>query len=147
MALPVPVRLGAAENTLIDQLKSVGADATAERITMAGLPTRRVEAYHYTDLKTLLRTIPPLAQAANEASAPALRVPGAYQLMIANGVIQAASTAPAALPTMTPAMSPIPSRSSWPTARPPSSSKPFRGPMLPMSAITPPIWRSARMPW
>ena len=50
MALPVPVRLGAAENTLIDQLKSVGADATAERITVAGLPTRRVEAYHYTDL-------------------------------------------------------------------------------------------------
>lgn len=95
MALPVPVRLGAAENTLIDQLKSVGADATAERITVAGLPTRRVESYHYTDLKTLLRTIPPLAQAANEASAPALRVAGAYQLMIANGVIQAASTAPA----------------------------------------------------
>ena len=95
MALPVPVRLGAAENTLIDQLKSVGADATAERITVAGLPTRRVESYHYTDLKTLLRAIPPLAQAANEASAPAIRVPGAYQLMIANGVIQAASTAPA----------------------------------------------------
>ena len=95
MALSVPVRLGAAENTLIDQLKSVGADATAERITVAGLPTRRVESYHYTDLKTLLRAIPPLAQAANEASAPALRVPGAYQLMIANGVIQAASTAPA----------------------------------------------------
>ena len=95
MALPVPVRLGAAENTLIDQLKSVGADATAERITVAGLPTRRVESYHYTDLKTLLRSVPPLAQAANEASAPAIRVPGAYQLMIAYGVIQAASTAPA----------------------------------------------------
>ncbi|KRA42576.1 Fe-S cluster assembly protein SufD [Devosia sp. Root635] len=95
MRQTMPVRLGAAEDTLIAQLKSVGADATAERITVAGLPTRRVESYHYTDLKTLLRTIPPLAQAANEASAPALRVPGAYQLMIANGVIQAASTAPA----------------------------------------------------
>lgn len=95
MALPVPVRLGAAENTLIDQLKSVGADATAERISVAGLPTRRVEAYHYTDLKMLLKAVPPLAAAANEASAPALRVAGAYQLMIANGVIQAASTAPA----------------------------------------------------
>jgi Fe-S cluster assembly protein SufD len=95
MALPIPVRLGAAENTLIDQLKSVGADATAERITVAGLPTRRVESYHYTDLKALLRAVPPLAQAANEASAPALRVAGAYQLMIANGVIQGASTAPA----------------------------------------------------
>jgi len=97
MAIPFPVRLGAAENTLIDQLKSLGADAVAERITVAGLPTRRVEAYHYTDLKLLLKAIPPLAAAANEASAPALRVAGAYQLMIANGVIQAASTAPAGI--------------------------------------------------
>ena len=95
MAIAFPVRLGTAENTLIEQLKSVGADATAERITVAGLPTRRVEAYHYTDLKLLLKAIPPLAQVANEASAPALRVAGAYQLMIANGVIQSASAAPA----------------------------------------------------
>lgn len=95
MRQTMPVRLGPAEDTLIAQLKSVGADATAERISVAGLPTRRVESYHYTDLKTLLRTVPPLAAAANEASAPALRVPGAYQLMIANGVVQAAATAPA----------------------------------------------------
>jgi Fe-S cluster assembly protein SufD len=95
MAISVPVRLGVAENTLIDQLKSVGAHADAERITVAGLPTRRVESYHYTDLKMLLKAMPPLAGAANEASAPALRVAGAYQLMIANGVIQSASTAPA----------------------------------------------------
>lgn len=90
-----PVRLGPAEDALIAQLKAAGADAAAERITMAGLPTRRVESYHYTDLKTLLRAIPPLATAANEASAPALRVPGAYNLMIANGAIQNAATAPA----------------------------------------------------
>ncbi len=90
-----PVRLGPAEEALIAQLKAAGADQAAERVTMAGLPTRRVEAYHYTDLKTLLRAIPPLATAANEASAPALRIPGAYSLMIANGVIQNASTAPA----------------------------------------------------
>lgn len=90
-----PVRLGAAEDALIAQLKSVGAEQAAERITVAGLPTRRVEAYHYTDLKTLLRAIPPLAQAANQASAPALRLAGAYQLMIANGIVQNAATAPA----------------------------------------------------
>src|SRR5690606_32508000 len=48
-----------------------------------------------TDLKTLLRAVPALGQPANEASAPALRIPGAYSLMIANGVIQNASTAPA----------------------------------------------------
>ena len=90
-----PVRLGPAEEALIAQLKSAGADQAADRVTMVGLPTRRVESYHYTDLKTLLRAIPPLAAAANEASAPALRIPGAYTLMIANGVIQNASTAPA----------------------------------------------------
>lgn len=95
MRQTMPVRLGAAEDTLIAQLNSVGATAEAERITVAGLPTRRVESYHYTDLKTLLKTIPPLAEAANEASAPALRVPGAYQLMIANGVVQPTTTAPA----------------------------------------------------
>lgn len=89
-----PVRLGAAEETLIAQLKAAGADQAAERITVAGLPTRRVEAYHYTDLKTLVRAIPPLAQAANEASAPALRVAGAYVLSIVNGVVQNAATAP-----------------------------------------------------
>ena len=95
MSFAVPVRLGAAENTLIDQLKSVGADATAERITVAGLPTRRVEAYHYTDLKMLLKAIPPLAAAANSTGASALDVDGAYRLLIANGVIQAAAPAPA----------------------------------------------------
>nr|WP_314259781.1 Fe-S cluster assembly protein SufD [uncultured Devosia sp.] len=97
MSFAVPVRLGAAENTLIDQLKSVGADATAERITVAGLPTRRVEAYHYTDLKMLLKAIPPLAAAANSTGVSALDVDGAYHLLIANGVIQAAASAPAGI--------------------------------------------------
>lgn len=89
-----PVRLGAAEESLIAQLKAAGADQAAERVTVAGLPTRRVEAYHYTDLKTLLRTIPPLAQAANEATGTALRVPGAYALSIVNGAVLNAATAP-----------------------------------------------------
>ena len=95
MRQTMPVRLGPAEDTLIAQLNSVGASAEADRMTVAGLPTRRVESYHYTDLKTLLKTVPPLATPANQASAPALRVAGAYQLMIANGVVQGASTAPA----------------------------------------------------
>lgn len=95
MQQTMPVRLSAAEETLIEQLKSAGDEAQAERITVAGLPTRRVESYHYTDLKMLLKAIPPLAKPANEASAPALRVPGAYQLMIANGAVQDTGTAPA----------------------------------------------------
>ena len=89
------MRLSAAEETLIAQLKGAGAEAAAERITAAGLPTRRVESYHYTDLKTLLRSVPPLAEAANAAEAPALRIAGAYQVTIVNGRVQAAPAAPA----------------------------------------------------
>ena len=47
MAQSLPIRLGAAEETLIAQLTSVGASAEAERLSVAGLPTRRVESYHY----------------------------------------------------------------------------------------------------
>ena len=90
-----PVRLGAAETTLISQLQAVGAAAEAERLGVAGLPTRRVEAYHYTDLKTLLRTVPSLASSGGSAGAPALDVAGTYRLMIANGRVQAHGTAPA----------------------------------------------------
>ncbi len=97
MTMRVPVRLGPAELTLIEQLNAVGAGAEAERLSVAGLPTRKVESYHYTDLKQLLRAVPALAVAAVEASAPALRVAGAYQLMIANGVVQEAGTAPAGI--------------------------------------------------
>ena len=91
----IPVRLGPAELKLIEQLNAIGATAEAERLAAAGLPTRRVESYHYTDLKLLLRSLPELASAPVEASAPALRVAGAYQLMIANGVLQDTGTAPA----------------------------------------------------
>jgi len=91
----IPVRLGPAELKLIEQLNAIGATAEAERLSGAGLPTRRVESYHYTDLKMLLRSLPDLAEAPIEASAPALRVAGAYQLMIANGEVQDTGTAPA----------------------------------------------------
>src|SRR5690606_16054980 len=97
MRSTMPVRLGPAEDVLIAQLKSVGADAVAERITVAGLPTRRVEAYHYTDLKTLLRAIPPLAQAANSDGKSVFDVAGAYRLQIANGIVQDAAAAPAGI--------------------------------------------------
>ncbi|WP_374624109.1 Fe-S cluster assembly protein SufD [Devosia sp.] len=95
MSAQAPLRLGPAEVTLIAQLRDAGAAAEAERLAGAGLPTRRVEAYHYTDLKQLLRAVPEPAAAPVEASAPALRVAGAFQLMIANGVLQQHGTAPA----------------------------------------------------
>jgi Fe-S cluster assembly protein SufD len=103
MALSFPVRLGPAENTLIEQLKSVGADAAAERITVAGLPTRRVEAYHYTDLKTLLRAVPPLVddnttlELALKAGPLPLQVAGAHHIAITNGLVPSDLAAPAGL--------------------------------------------------
>lgn len=90
-----PVRLGPAETNLISQLENAGAHDAAERLRTAGLPTRRVESYHYTDLKTLLRDVPELAEAATNASAPAIRLPGSYRILMANGRVQELSTAPA----------------------------------------------------
>src|SRR5690606_29292589 len=95
----IPVRLGAAETKLIEQLTAVGASAEAERLAAIGLPTRRVESYHYTDLKQLLRAVPELAgdplAAADVAVTPsALSVAGAFRLVIANGHVQKHGTAP-----------------------------------------------------
>ncbi len=91
----VPVRLGPAELKLIEQLNGAKATAEAKRLQGAGLPTRRVESYHYTDLKQLLRNVPDLVAKAEGVSPPAMRVAGAYQLMIVNGEVQDTGTAPA----------------------------------------------------
>ncbi|MFY8030556.1 MAG: hypothetical protein ACOVO5_01850, partial [Devosia sp.] len=91
----VPVRLGPAELSLIAQLTAAGAPGEAERLAAAGLPTRKVESYHYTDLKTLLRAVPELVGKAEGVSPPALRVAGAHQLWIANGEPQESGTVPA----------------------------------------------------
>ena len=86
MSVPFQVRLGPAELALIEQLNARGATAEAERLAGSGLPTRRVESYHYTDLKTLLRSVPAPADIAVGSGAPLLDVPGAARLVIANGV-------------------------------------------------------------
>jgi len=90
-----PIRLTPAETTLIEQLGILGQADMAERLSTTGLPTRRVEAYHYSDLKTLLREVPALAGAVQGVSAPALAIPGAYRILIANGEVAQAGTAPA----------------------------------------------------
>lgn len=91
----IPVRLGPAETKLIEQLQTVGASAEAERLAAIGLPTRRVEAYHYTDLKLLLRAVPELAEANAVTDGSALAIAGAFRLGIANGQVQAHGAAPA----------------------------------------------------
>ena len=81
----VPVRLGPAELSLIGQLTAAGASAEAERLTAAGLPTRKVESYHYTDLKTLWRNVPPPALQADGGGQPPVTIAGAFPLAIVNG--------------------------------------------------------------
>lgn len=70
MNIQTPSRLTAAESALIDaynasfgDMPGNGAVASArdrllDDLKTQGLPTRRIEAWHYTDLKTLLRSVP-----------------------------------------------------------------------------------------
>lgn len=95
MTVQTPVRLGPAEEKLIAQLQGAGATELAAKLEARGLPTRKVEAYHYTDLKMLLRDLPDLPQPGEAAEAPALRIPGAYRLLVADGEVQHTGTAPA----------------------------------------------------
>lgn len=84
-----------AEETLADQLEAAGQSSAAERFRGAGLPTRRIESYHYTDLKMLLRDVPELVGETEHIAAPDIRIPGAYRIAILNGEIENAGTAPA----------------------------------------------------
>ena len=93
----VPVRLGAAEQTLIDQLGTAGATAAAERLATSGLPTRKVESYHYTDLKVLLRAVPALAGVEKAVSEPGFRIPGAHRVPVTNGIADIAGEMPAGM--------------------------------------------------
>ena len=95
MSIHTPVRIGPAEAKLIEQLGSVGATAAAERLSVIGLPTRKLESYHYTDLKLLLRSVPELAHAEKATSEPALRIAGAYRIPMTNGVADIDGNEPA----------------------------------------------------
>ena len=77
----------AARDTLISDFKD------------AGLPTRRIEAWHYTDLKALLRAVPAFDPAASVARVAPL-VEGSAVLSVANGLADArAATAGVTLRT------------------------------------------------
>lgn len=93
MSMQPTLRLGPAELTLIEQLTSAGAAADAERLATVGLPTRKVESYHYTDLKQLWRDVPPVAPA-SAATALTANIDGAYTIAIANGVVQLTGAPP-----------------------------------------------------
>jgi Fe-S cluster assembly protein SufD len=102
MTALTPIRTKA-ETALIAQFEALrrefpaGSALTAREAAMtsfaaAGLPHRRIEAYHYTDLRNLLREVAPLAGATGAAatgqSMKAGRFMGelgAYKLVIING--------------------------------------------------------------
>lgn len=48
----------------------IARDSAVEALKVAGLPTRRVESWHYTDLRTLMRTIPVGAVKAGKITLP-----------------------------------------------------------------------------
>lgn len=70
--MPGDGRVMAARDKLFDELKR------------GGLPTRRIEAWHYTDLKTLLRTVPTV-DPASSARAVAAYVAQSTRLAIEHG--------------------------------------------------------------
>ena len=68
MASVTPLKTSA-ELALIAQGAGLSADRQTafDRFAVSGLPHRRVEAYHYTDLRALVKDAPPLAKAGGSA--------------------------------------------------------------------------------
>jgi Fe-S cluster assembly protein SufD len=98
-----PVRTPA-ETALIDafgeRLTLLPGDAAvavkrddAVEMLKSGLPTRRVEAWHYTDLRRLLTTVPPHDTGNNARPVEAL-IEGSTMLTVLNGVAAAKRTLP-----------------------------------------------------
>ena len=89
----------AAEATIAMQFEALkalalspGRAAAFERFAAAGLPTRRVESWHYTDLRAALADAAPLAPSPDRATIEAARAllagrdkAGAVQLVMVNG--------------------------------------------------------------
>ena len=104
MNMQTGMKLSVAETALceaydhaIGELPGDGAVLAARDVLIsdfkeAGLPTRRVEAWHYTDLKALLRAVPDFNPAASVAKAAPL-VEGSAVLSVANGVADAGASA------------------------------------------------------
>lgn len=104
MNMQTGMKLSVAETALceaydhaIGELPGDGAVLAARDVLIsdfkdAGLPTRRVEAWHYTDLKALLRAVPAFDPAASAAKVGPL-VEGATVLSVVNGVADSRASA------------------------------------------------------
>lgn len=85
------VKLTDAENQLADLLQAAGATDAKAALTQHGLPHRRIEEYHYTDLRTLLRDVPAELAKAND-SLPNEQFEGFSRIVVVNGKIVHADT-------------------------------------------------------
>jgi Fe-S cluster assembly protein SufD len=108
MTLHRAIAKTAAETTLAEQFAALSGaapsprrEAAFRRFEEAGLPTRRVEAWHYTDLRAALATAAPLAKAPDAATIEAARrslasLPraGATRLVLLDGRFVAALSDP-----------------------------------------------------
>jgi Fe-S cluster assembly protein SufD len=88
------IKLSPAEQTLLGHLRDAGDDVAAQRFEQSGLPNRRVEEYHYSDLKMLLRAVPEARAALVEDPGTTVAFDGIARITIANGAL----VAPAGLP-------------------------------------------------
>jgi Fe-S cluster assembly protein SufD len=73
-----------------DSLPGSAATHADRRTRMAlferdGLPHRRVEQWKYTDLRTLVRQIAPIAGTAGAAETPTALLEGAHQIVMVDG--------------------------------------------------------------
>lgn len=96
MNIQAGIKLTAAEAALVDAYNEQLGDLPGDGATLlardtllsdlksAGLPTRRVEAWHYTDLKSLLRTVPDYVHDASAARVDPI-VPESTVLSVTNG--------------------------------------------------------------
>ena len=85
----------AASAALNDAARPV-REAAIARIADSGLPGRRMEPWHYTDLRTLLKTVPPVAELESATALPGqLSIEGAPQIMFSGARMSASGALPA----------------------------------------------------
>jgi Fe-S cluster assembly protein SufD len=96
MNIQAGIKLTAAEAALVDAYNEqlgelpgdgdtlLARDRLLSDLKAAGLPTRRVEAWHYTDLKSLLRAVPAYVHETNASRVDPI-VPGSPVLSVVNG--------------------------------------------------------------
>ncbi len=88
------VRLKASEKILYNALIKAEAQNIADEFLQSGLPNRKNESYHYSDLKLLLDNIPDILENGEFSSEPEFNIAGAYNIFINNGRVEIAKKLP-----------------------------------------------------